>query len=97
MFRPTYLFIRRVVVFVLGMSIVAVGIVMVVTPGPAIVVIPAGLAVLATEFLWARRLLQKLKDRVTAGDYFSWQKKSVRPGKGGTTGPAAEDQLKKSD
>ena len=34
---------------------------MVVLPGPAIVVIPLGLAILATEFVWARRLLQKAR------------------------------------
>jgi hypothetical protein len=34
---------------------------MIVTPGPAILVIPAGLAVLATEFVWARRLLRRFK------------------------------------
>jgi uncharacterized protein (TIGR02611 family) len=55
---------RRVVVFVLGVSVVAVGIVMIVAPGPAIVVIPMGLAILATEFLWARRLLDSLKRRL---------------------------------
>jgi tellurite resistance protein TerC len=35
---------------------------MIVLPGPAFVFIPAGLAMLATEFLWARKLLQKVKD-----------------------------------
>jgi tellurite resistance protein TerC len=40
----------------------AAGIAMIVLPGPAFVFIPAGLAMLATEFLWARKLLQKVKD-----------------------------------
>jgi len=40
----------------------AAGIAMIVLPGPAFVFIPAGLAILATEFLWARKLLQKVKD-----------------------------------
>ena len=39
-----------------------VGVVMIVTPGPAVVVIPAGLAILATEFVWARRLLHRVRD-----------------------------------
>ena len=34
---------------------------MIVLPGPAVVVIPAGLAILATEFLWARRALRRCK------------------------------------
>ncbi len=52
---------RQVIVFVLGISVLAVGIVMIVAPGPAVVVIPLGLAILATEFLWARRMLDSLK------------------------------------
>lgn len=78
MLRSTYILIRRGIVFVLGASIVLVGIVMLVTPGPAIIVIPAGLAVLATEFLWARRLLTHMKERITNGDYFRWGKGKQR-------------------
>ena len=36
------------------------------TPGPAIVVIPVGLAVLATEFIWAKKLLQKFKEKTSS-------------------------------
>jgi len=48
---------RKVLILVLGISVVVVGIIMIVAPGPAVIVIPAGLALLATEFIWARRLL----------------------------------------
>ena len=56
--------VRRTIVFILGLSVVLVGIVMIVTPGPAIIVIPLGLAILATEFLWARKILETLKRRL---------------------------------
>jgi uncharacterized protein (TIGR02611 family) len=56
--------VRRIVVFILGMSVLLVGIVMIVAPGPAIVVIPLALGILATEFLWARRVLDTLKQRL---------------------------------
>ena len=36
---------------------------MIVLPGPAVVVIPAGLAILATEFIWAKNLLGKMKEK----------------------------------
>jgi hypothetical protein len=36
---------------------------LIVLPGPAFLVIPAGLAILATEFLWARRLLLYVRHR----------------------------------
>ncbi len=55
---------RRAIVLVLGLSVLAVGIVMIIGPGPAVVVIPLGLGILATEFLWARRLLDALKRRL---------------------------------
>lgn len=48
---------RKILILVLGISVVIVGIIMIVAPGPAVIVIPAGLALLATEFIWARRLL----------------------------------------
>jgi len=50
---------RKIIVLVLGVTTVILGIIMIVAPGPAIVVIPLGLAFLATEFLWARRLLNR--------------------------------------
>jgi len=52
---------RRIVVLVTGSTVVIVGVLMIVTPGPAILVIPAGLAILATEFIWARRLLRRFQ------------------------------------
>ena len=55
---------KRVIVIVIGFSILAVGIAMIVLPGPAVVVIPIGLAILATEFLWARKLLVTVKERI---------------------------------
>lgn len=51
----------RVVVAVVGGLVTAVGVVMIVTPGPAFVLIPLGLAILATEFHWARRWLDWAK------------------------------------
>ena len=46
---------------VIGVSVLAFGIALIVLPGPAFIVIPLGLAILATEFLWARRLLRLVK------------------------------------
>lgn len=57
----TYKNVKRVVILILGTSVLLVGVAMIVLPGPAILVIPAGLAILATEFAWARFLLRKMK------------------------------------
>jgi len=55
---------RRLIVIVAGFTILVAGIAMIVLPGPAIVVIPIGLAILATEFVWARKLLATVKTRI---------------------------------
>lgn len=52
---------RRIAILVIGTTVLIVGVIMIVAPGPAIVVIPAGLAILATEFVWADRLLKRMK------------------------------------
>jgi len=54
--------IRRLAIFLIGISIVLIGCILFFTPGPAVVVIPIGLAVLATEFIWAKKLLKKFKE-----------------------------------
>ena len=58
--------IRKLVVFLIGISIVLIGCVLFFTPGPAIIVIPIGLAVLATEFIWAKKLLKKFKETTSS-------------------------------
>jgi len=55
---------KRLIVAVIGITILIIGIAMVVLPGPAIVVIPIALGILATEFAWARRLLHLMRERM---------------------------------
>ncbi len=57
----TYETARRTVMVTAGFLILATGIVMIVLPGPAILVIPLGLSLLSGEFLWARNLLKKIQ------------------------------------
>lgn len=54
--------VRRGVIAVIGGTVLLFGIALIVLPGPAIVVIPLGLGILATEFLWARRWLSKARN-----------------------------------
>ena len=56
--------VKRLIVAVIGFTILGIGIAMIVLPGPAILVIPLGLSILATEFVWAKRFLEKMKDRL---------------------------------
>ena len=48
---------RRVIVFFIGGAFLIIGVAMLVLPGPALLLIPLGLAILATEFPWARKWL----------------------------------------
>ena len=59
-------FARKVAVAVIGSTVLAFGIALIVLPGPAFVGIPLGLAILATEFLWARRLLRRVREGATS-------------------------------
>jgi hypothetical protein len=53
--------VRTIVVAVVGGTVLALGIALIVLPGPAFLVIPAGLAILAIEFAWARRWLRSAR------------------------------------
>jgi uncharacterized protein (TIGR02611 family) len=54
--------VRRAIVGVIGGTVLLIGIMMIVLPGPALIVIPIGLAILATEFAWARHYLRKARE-----------------------------------
>ena len=61
----TYKAARRLVVAVVGATVLLIGVIMLVTPGPAIVVIPVGLAILSIEFAWARLWLKRLRQSIS--------------------------------
>ena len=54
--------VRRIAILVIGMTVLLIGAALLVLPGPAFVVIPIGLAILATEYAWARRALKHVTD-----------------------------------
>jgi uncharacterized protein (TIGR02611 family) len=57
---------KLIVVFVVGVALVVLGIALIPLPGPfSIPLMVAGLAVLATEFVWAERMLDAVKDKTT--------------------------------
>jgi uncharacterized protein (TIGR02611 family) len=68
---PNLKFLKRIVIAIVGFTVLLLGVVMIILPGPAFIIIPLGLAILATEFVWAERLLTKAKA------YFEKQRKRV--------------------
>ncbi|MFM9077952.1 MAG: PGPGW domain-containing protein [Solirubrobacterales bacterium] len=60
----------RVMVATVGFLVLLAGLAMLFLPGPAILVIPIGLAILSLEFVWAERLLEKaLESGATFGGW----------------------------
>jgi uncharacterized protein (TIGR02611 family) len=57
--------VRRIFRIVAGFTLLLAGGVMLVTPGPGWVVILLGLGLLAAEFVWARRLMDRIKHEGT--------------------------------
>jgi uncharacterized protein (TIGR02611 family) len=55
--------IKRLLKIVFGFTLLVIGAAMLVLPGPGWLIIGLGLAVLAAEFIWARRLLNRLKEQ----------------------------------
>jgi tellurite resistance protein TerC len=57
----TYRIAKRIAIGIVGGSVLVVGVLMIVLPGPAFIVIPVGLGILSLEFAWARIWLKKIK------------------------------------
>lgn len=53
---------RKIIVLVIGLTVLLIGVALIALPGPAIIVIPLGLAILGTEFVWAKKVLQRARE-----------------------------------
>jgi tellurite resistance protein TerC len=56
---------KRLIIAIIGFTVLLIGLAMVVLPGPAFIVIPIALGILATEFIWAKKLLDRVKSRAS--------------------------------
>ncbi len=54
---------KRILVVIAGSAVLIAGVAMLVLPGPGLLTIAAGLAILASEFEWAERWMERVKDR----------------------------------
>lgn len=83
---------RKVIVLIVGGLTLLVGIVMIIAPGPAVVVVPLGLSILATEFSWARRWLDTLTHHSR-----SWWQYLLQPRAAGSHSPSAAASISPVD
>lgn len=63
-FKAAAVPLRKLIIAVIGGTVLLIGIALIVLPGPAFIVIPIGLAILATEFAWAGRMVARAKRMV---------------------------------
>ena len=54
---------KKIWIATLGGLVLLAGVAMLILPGPAFIVIPAGIAILATEFHWAQRIKERFQDK----------------------------------
>jgi uncharacterized protein (TIGR02611 family) len=89
--------VRRIFRIVAGFTLLLAGVVMLVTPGPGWVVILLGLGLLAAEFVWARRLMDRIKREGTRIKDTVMGKPEPRnpedPPRTPTQGPAPGEQI----
>jgi len=60
----TFKQVKRLVIGLIGFTVLVIGVAVIVLQGPAFIVIPIGLGILATEFIWAKSLLHTVKQRI---------------------------------
>lgn len=65
---------RKLIVGVIGGTVVLIGVALIVLPGPSTIVIPIGLIILASEFAWARWILNRGKDAIHEARQRKWRK-----------------------
>ena len=56
--------IRKLLTIIPGWTVLVAGVIMLVTPGPGLLAMAAGLAILSKEYRWAKRLRQKVLARI---------------------------------
>ena len=80
----TYKIAKRIAIGIVGGTVLVIGVVMIVAPGPAFVVIPVGLGILGLEFAWARIWLKKAKAKAeeVARPFMNDKKDTAPPGGG---------------
>jgi tellurite resistance protein TerC len=71
--------VRRIVALVVGTTVLLIGVVMLAAPGPGVLVLLAGLAILAAEFAWARRLLKRTRDGLSGIKAHTWDRLRRKP------------------
>lgn len=62
--RRTIKEIRRAAILVMGFTVMLIGILLLVLPGPGVIIFLSGLSMLATEFYWAKKWLKKVEKTI---------------------------------
>src|SRR5215470_13191097 len=85
--------VRRIFRVVAGFTLLGAGVVMLITPGPGWLVILLGLGLLAAEFVWARRLMDRIKREGNRIKYTVLGRPEEPPPRPPAEGPAPGEQM----
>ena len=64
---------RKLVIAVIGSTVVMGGVALIILPGPAFIIIPVGLVILASEFAWARWILRRGRVALGKARHGKWR------------------------
>ncbi len=56
---------KKIIIAVTGFTVLIIGIITIFLPAPAVIIIPMGLTILATEFVWAKKWQVKVKETIS--------------------------------
>ena len=82
---------KRIAVTIAGSVVLALGVVMLVLPGPGLVLILVGLGILSSEYVWAQRLLRKAKEKAEQAKDTVLRRNNDAPGDTPTDEPHDDD------
>jgi uncharacterized protein (TIGR02611 family) len=62
--------IKRLIILIVGITLLLIGLALLFLPGQGILTILLGLTILATEFIWAKKILKKLKGHLKKAKHY---------------------------
>ncbi len=66
--QQTYKIVKRAAITIVGLTVLVFGLVLIFIPGPAIVVVPLGLAILSVEYAWAKNWLKRIREKISSAN-----------------------------
>jgi len=66
--------IKKAAIAIAGFTVLLIGVVVIILPGTSVILFPLGLTILATEFIWAKRWLEKVNEKILIPVSILWKR-----------------------